>query len=128
LAFFCYRRIPRWRKLLLWIFIGIEEYQDGENSFCEFFGLVPFLQLAIHILLDLLRKRLLWLSSYVPNSLAYRYGDCLSLGRYPKYNSIWTFTILTNDFREIFLSSSSIKQGNTLKNVNIVSPEFLHSQ
>jgi hypothetical protein len=24
-----------------------EEYQDGENSYCEFFGLVPFLQLAI---------------------------------------------------------------------------------
>jgi hypothetical protein len=26
-----------------------EGYQDGENSYCEFFGLVPFLQLAIHI-------------------------------------------------------------------------------
>jgi hypothetical protein len=26
-----------------------EEYQDGENSYCEFFGLVPFLQLAIHL-------------------------------------------------------------------------------
>jgi hypothetical protein len=26
-----------------------EEYQDGENSYCEFFGLVPFLQLAIQI-------------------------------------------------------------------------------
>jgi hypothetical protein len=25
------------------------EYQDGENSYCEFFGLVPFLQLAIHL-------------------------------------------------------------------------------
>jgi hypothetical protein len=24
-----------------------KEYQDGENSYCEFFGLVPFLQLAI---------------------------------------------------------------------------------
>jgi hypothetical protein len=24
-----------------------EEYQNGENSYCEFFGLVPFLQLAI---------------------------------------------------------------------------------
>jgi hypothetical protein len=31
-----------------------EEYQDGENSYCEFFGLVPFLQLAIHILLSTL--------------------------------------------------------------------------
>jgi hypothetical protein len=28
---------------------GTEEYQDGKNSYCEFFGLVPFLQLAIHI-------------------------------------------------------------------------------
>jgi hypothetical protein len=27
-----------------------DEYQDGENSYCEFFGLVTFLQLAIHIL------------------------------------------------------------------------------
>jgi hypothetical protein len=27
-----------------------EEYQDGENSYCEFFGLVPFLQLAIRII------------------------------------------------------------------------------
>jgi hypothetical protein len=27
----------------------MEEYQDGENSYCEFFGLVPFLQLAIHL-------------------------------------------------------------------------------
>jgi hypothetical protein len=26
-----------------------EEYQDGENSYCEFFGLVPFMQLAIQI-------------------------------------------------------------------------------
>jgi hypothetical protein len=26
-----------------------EEYQDGEHSYCEFFGLFPFLQLAIHI-------------------------------------------------------------------------------
>jgi hypothetical protein len=26
-----------------------EEYQDGGKSYCEFFGLVPFLQLAIHI-------------------------------------------------------------------------------
>jgi hypothetical protein len=27
-----------------------EEYQDGKNSYCEFFGLVPLLQLAIHML------------------------------------------------------------------------------
>jgi hypothetical protein len=26
-----------------------EENQDSENSYCAFFGLVPFLQLAIHI-------------------------------------------------------------------------------
>jgi hypothetical protein len=26
-----------------------DEYQDGENSCCEFFGLVPFLQLAIQL-------------------------------------------------------------------------------
>jgi hypothetical protein len=26
-----------------------EEYQDGENSYCEFFGLVPFLHLAIQL-------------------------------------------------------------------------------
>jgi hypothetical protein len=26
-----------------------EEYQDGENSYCEFFGLIPFLQLAIQM-------------------------------------------------------------------------------
>jgi hypothetical protein len=26
-----------------------EEYQDGEISYCEFFGLVPFLQLVIHL-------------------------------------------------------------------------------
>jgi hypothetical protein len=30
-----------------------EEYQDGENSYCEFFGLVPFLQLAIHIIAEI---------------------------------------------------------------------------
>jgi hypothetical protein len=26
-----------------------EEYQDGKNLYCEFFGLVPFLQLAIQV-------------------------------------------------------------------------------
>jgi hypothetical protein len=31
------------------IFSVTEEYQNGENSYCEFFGLVPFLQLAIQI-------------------------------------------------------------------------------
>jgi hypothetical protein len=30
-----------------------EEYQDGENSYCEFVGLVPFLQLPIHMLVIL---------------------------------------------------------------------------
>jgi hypothetical protein len=34
-----------------------EEYQDGKNSYCEFFGLVPFLQLAIHVGTEY-RKRL----------------------------------------------------------------------
>jgi hypothetical protein len=29
--------------------IVTEEYQNGENSYCEFFGLVPFVQLAIHL-------------------------------------------------------------------------------
>jgi hypothetical protein len=28
---------------------SVTEYQDGENSYCEFLGLFPFLQLAIHI-------------------------------------------------------------------------------
>jgi hypothetical protein len=32
---FCCRRIPRWRKLVLWISVT-EEYQDGKNSYCEF--------------------------------------------------------------------------------------------
>jgi hypothetical protein len=27
-----------------------EEYQDDENSYCEFFGLVPFPQLAIQMM------------------------------------------------------------------------------
>jgi hypothetical protein len=27
-----------------------EEYQDGKYSYCEFFRLVPFLQLAIQVL------------------------------------------------------------------------------
>jgi hypothetical protein len=31
-----------------WYSSVTEEYQVGENSYCEFFGLVPFLQLAIH--------------------------------------------------------------------------------
>jgi hypothetical protein len=30
-----------------WYSSVTEEYQDGENSYCEFFGLLPFLQLAI---------------------------------------------------------------------------------
>jgi hypothetical protein len=30
-----------------------EEYQDGENSYCEFFGPVPILQLAIPMELNL---------------------------------------------------------------------------
>jgi hypothetical protein len=33
-----------------WYSSVTEEYQDGENSYCEFFGLVPFLQLAIHVI------------------------------------------------------------------------------
>jgi hypothetical protein len=37
-----------------------EEYQDGENSYCDFFRLVPFLQLAIQLnLLKLLRPAVL---------------------------------------------------------------------
>jgi hypothetical protein len=32
-----------------WYSSVTEEYQDGENSCCEFFGLVPFLQLAVQI-------------------------------------------------------------------------------
>jgi hypothetical protein len=32
-----------------WYSSVTEEYQDGENSYCEFFGLVPFLQLAIQM-------------------------------------------------------------------------------
>jgi hypothetical protein len=32
--------------------LTVEEYQDGENSNCEFFGLVPFLHLAIHLRLN----------------------------------------------------------------------------
>lgn len=26
-----------------------EEYEDGENPYCEFFGLVTFLESAIHL-------------------------------------------------------------------------------
>jgi hypothetical protein len=33
-----------------------EEYQDGENSYCEFFGLVAFLQLAIHVRSEVSRR------------------------------------------------------------------------
>jgi hypothetical protein len=36
-----------------------EECQDGKNSYCEFFGLVPFLQLAIRIWLDAKENRVL---------------------------------------------------------------------
>jgi hypothetical protein len=44
LVFFCNRRVlPSWYSTVT------EEYQDGENSYCECFGLAPFLQLAIHI-------------------------------------------------------------------------------
>jgi hypothetical protein len=32
-----------------WYSSVTEEYQDGENSYREFFGFVPFLQLAIHM-------------------------------------------------------------------------------
>jgi hypothetical protein len=32
-----------------WYSSVTEKYQDGENSYCEFFGLVPFLQLAIYL-------------------------------------------------------------------------------
>jgi hypothetical protein len=34
---------------MLWYSSVTEEYQDGKNSRCEFFGLVPFLQLAIKV-------------------------------------------------------------------------------
>jgi hypothetical protein len=33
-----------------------EEYQDGENSYSEFFGFVLFLQLAIHIQLAVISE------------------------------------------------------------------------
>jgi hypothetical protein len=32
-----------------WYYSVTEEYQDGENSYREFFGRVPFLQLAINL-------------------------------------------------------------------------------
>jgi hypothetical protein len=33
-----------------WYSSVTEEYQDGEISYCEFFGIIPFLQLAIQLL------------------------------------------------------------------------------
>jgi hypothetical protein len=38
-----YEFLPSWYSSVT------EEYQDGKNSYCEFFGLVPSLQLAINI-------------------------------------------------------------------------------
>jgi hypothetical protein len=32
-----------------WYSSVTEEYQDGENPYCEFFGLVTFLESAIHL-------------------------------------------------------------------------------
>jgi hypothetical protein len=32
-----------------WYSSVTEEYEDGKNSYCQFFGLVHFLQLAIHM-------------------------------------------------------------------------------
>jgi hypothetical protein len=43
LVFFCYRRMSSWYSSVT------EEYRDGENSYYKFFGLVPFLQLAIQL-------------------------------------------------------------------------------
>jgi hypothetical protein len=40
---------PQYEFSPSWYSSVTEEYQDDKNSYCEFFGLVPFLQKAIHI-------------------------------------------------------------------------------
>jgi hypothetical protein len=43
------RKISQYEFSPSWYSFVTEDYQDGQNSYCEFFGLVPFLQLAIHM-------------------------------------------------------------------------------